>query len=231
MVGLYLNPPERAVVFSFDEEAQVHALNRTQPSLSMRPGRAGTMTHDYKRNGTTELFAALKVGTGEVITDCRKHPKGPDVPRFFKLIDLHVPRRLDVHVVLDNLSAHRAPEVASGGPTRNGPVGTALHPHQLELAEPRRALVPGADRPTAATGRFDSVAALIDAIETWVEHWSDDPKPFVWHKTADEIVAKVRRGRAALPEVNPRRRTSPRSAASPAVMLDAGWARHLDQSS
>ena len=202
VVGLYLNPPERAVVFSFDEKTQVQALDRTQPSLPMRPGRAGTMTHDYKRNGTTDLFAALNVGTGEVLTDCRKHHTGADVLRFFKLIDLHVARDLDVHVVLDNLSAHKAPEV------------------QRWLADPKRARWHLHFIPTSSSwlnlverwfkeltdrrlrrGAFNSVSALIEAIETWVEHWNDDPKPFVWHKTAEEIVAKVRRGRAALAEV------------------------------
>ena len=111
MVGLYSNPPERAAVFSFDEKTQCQALDRTQPSLPLRPGRAGTMTHDYRRHGTTDLFAALNVVTGEVITDCRQRHTGADVLRFFKLIDLHVPAHLDIHVVLDNLSAHTAPEV------------------------------------------------------------------------------------------------------------------------
>ena len=111
VVGLYLDPPERAVVFSFDEKTQCQALDRTQPSLPMKPGRAGTMTHDYKRNGTTDLFAALNVATGEVLYDCREHHTGKDVLQFFKLINLHVARNLDIHVVLDNLSAHMGPEV------------------------------------------------------------------------------------------------------------------------
>ncbi len=111
VVGLYMNPPERATVFCFDEKTQVQALDQTQPSLPMRPGRAGTMTHDYKRNGTTDLFAALNVATGEVLYDCRKRHTSNDVLAFFKLIDLHVPRDLEVHVVLDNLSAHIATEV------------------------------------------------------------------------------------------------------------------------
>jgi transposase len=104
VVGLYLNPPERAAVFCVDEKTQVQALDRTQPSLPIKPGRAGTMTHDYKRHGTTDLFAALNVATGEVLHDCRKAHTGADVLAFFKLIDLHVPRDLEVHVVLDNLS-------------------------------------------------------------------------------------------------------------------------------
>src|SRR5271168_2603822 len=112
VVGLYLNPPERAVVFSFDEKTQVQALDRTQPSLPMKSGRAGTMTHDYKRHGTTDLFAAMNVATGEVLTDLRKGHTGADVLRFFKQIDASVPRGLGVHVVLDNLSAHSTPEIA-----------------------------------------------------------------------------------------------------------------------
>jgi transposase len=100
------------VVFSFDEKTQCQALDRTQPSLPMRPGRGGSMTHDYKRNGTTDVFAALNVGTGEVIYDCKKSHTGKDVLTFFKLIDLHVPKDLDIHVVLDNnLSAHKTPEI------------------------------------------------------------------------------------------------------------------------
>ena len=111
VVGLYLNPPARAVVFSFDEKTQCQALDRTQPSLPMKPGRAGTMTHDYKRNGTIDLFAAMNVATGEVLTDLRKGHTGADVLRFFKQIDASVPRGLAVHVVLDNLSAHSTPEI------------------------------------------------------------------------------------------------------------------------
>ncbi len=202
VVGLYLDPPERAVVFSFDEKTQVQALDRTQASLPLRPGRAGTMTHDYKRNGTTDLFAALNVGTGEVLTDCRKRHTATDVLRFFKLIDLHVARDLEIHVVLDNLSAHKAPEITKW------------------LADPRRARWHLHFTPTSSSwlnlverwfkeltdrrlrrGTFNSVPDLIDAIETWVEHWNDDPKPFVWHKPAEEIIAKVGRGRAALAQV------------------------------
>jgi transposase len=110
VVGLYLNPPARAAVFCFDEKTQCQALDRTQPSLPMTRGRAGTMTHDYKRHGTTDLFAALNVATGEVLYDTRKRHTTKDVLAFFKLIDLHVPRDLEVHVILDNLQVHKAPE-------------------------------------------------------------------------------------------------------------------------
>ena len=112
VAGLYMDPPERVVVFSFDEETQVQALDRTQPRLPLKPGRAGTMTHDYKQNGTTDLFAALKVATGKAIEDTKPRHSAKEVLGFFKLIDLHVPRYLEVDVVLENLSAHKAPAVA-----------------------------------------------------------------------------------------------------------------------
>jgi transposase len=199
VVGLYLDPPERAVVFSFDEKTQVQALDRTQPSLPMKPGRGGTMTHDYKRHGTTDLFAAMNIATGEVLYDTKKRHRADDVLSFFKFIDLHVARDLEIHVVLDNLSAHKAPPVATW------------------LADPKRARWHLHFTPTSSSwlnlierwfneltarrlrrGVFTSVPQLIEAIEIWAEHWNDDPKPFVWHKPVEEIIAKVRRGRAAL---------------------------------
>ena len=109
--GSIFNPPSRAVVFSYDEKTQCQALDRTQPSLPMKPGRAGTMTHDYKRNGTIDLFAAMNIATGEVLTGLNKGHAGADVLKFFKQIDASVPRGLAVHVVLDNLSAHSTPEI------------------------------------------------------------------------------------------------------------------------
>ncbi len=202
IVGLYMNPPERAAVFCFDEKTQCQALDRTQPSLPMKPGRAGTMTHDYKRNGTTDLFAALNVATGEVLYDCRKRHTGRDVLAFFKLIDLHVPRDLAVHVVLDNLSAHMSPEV-----TRwlDHPKRARWHLHFTPTSSSWLNLVERwfkeiTDR-RLRRGVFTSVRGLVDAIETWTEHWNDDPKPFVWHKTAVEIIESVRRGRATLTQV------------------------------
>ena len=111
VVGLYMNPPERAVVFSFDEKTQCQALDRTQPSLPVTPGRGRAVTHDYKRNDTVDLFAALNVATGEVLHQTRKRHTSEDMLAFFKWIDLHVHKDLDVHVVLDNLSAHNAPPV------------------------------------------------------------------------------------------------------------------------
>jgi transposase len=199
VVGLYMNPPERAVVFSFDEKTQVQALDRTQPSLPMKPGRGRTMTHDYRRHGTVDLFAALNVATGEVLTQTRKKHTGDDVLAFFRWIDLHTPRDLDVHVVLDNLSAHKS------------------EPVKKWLAHPKRKRWHLHFTPTSASwvnlienwfaqltkrrltnSAFTSVGELVDAIEEWSSHWNDDPRPFVWTKPAADIITKVRRGRTTL---------------------------------
>jgi transposase len=142
VVGLYVNPPARAVVFSFDEKTQCQALDRTQPSLPLKPGRAGTMTHDYKRHGTIDLFAAMNLATGEVLTGLAKRHTAADVLRFFKQIDATVPRGLAVHVVLDNLSAHSAPAIARW---------LAHRPDLQLLDESDRALVQGTDRQTPAS--------------------------------------------------------------------------------
>jgi transposase len=202
VVGLYMDPPQRAAVFSFDEKTQCQALDRTQPSLPMRPGRAQTMTHDYKRHGTTDLFAAMNVATGEVLYDTRKTHTGKDVLTFFKLLDLHVPRDLEVHVILDNLSAHMGPEV-----TRwlDHPKRSRWHLHFTPTSSSWTNLVERWFKELTERrlrrGVFTSVGALIDAIETWTEHWNDNPTPFVWHTPAQEIIEKVRRGRASLHQI------------------------------
>ncbi len=199
VVGLYLDPPERAVVFSFDEKTQCQALDRTQPSLPMKRGRAKTMTHDYKRNGTIDLFAALNVATGEVLHQTRKRHSANEVLAFFKWIDLHTPLPLEVHVVLDNLSAHTAPPVAEwlAHPKRE-----RWHLHFTPTSASWLNLVEGwfaqLTNRRLKHGTFTNVDGLVDAIDVWTSHWNDDPKPFVWHKPAKQIIAKVRRGRAAL---------------------------------
>jgi len=201
VVGLYMDPPEKAVVFSFDEKTQCQALDRTQPSLPMKKGRGETRTHDYKRNGTTDLFAAMNVATGEVIYDTKKRHTGKDVLAFFKFIDLHVPKDLDVHVVLDNLSARKAPEVTKW---LEHPKRKRWHLHFTPTSSSWLNLVEGwfhlLTERRLRRGTFSSVADLTEAIELWTEHWNDDPKPFVWKKTVDQIIKKVRRGRAALTE-------------------------------
>ncbi len=203
VVGLYLNPPARAVVFSYDEKTQCQALDRTQPSLPLRPGRAGTMTHDYKRNGTIDLFAAMNLGTGEVLTDLRKGHAATDVLRFFKQIDASVPRGLAIHVVLDNLSAHSAPAIttwlAHKDRRRWHLHFTPTSSSWLNLVE--RWFKELTDK-RLRRGRFTSVAELSHAITEWAGHWNDDPKPFIWKATAESIIAKVQRGRDTLTQIN-----------------------------
>jgi transposase len=111
ITGLYLDPPDKALVLSVDEKSQIQALDRTQPGLPMKKGRAGTMTHDYKRNGTTTLFAALDVATGKVIGECLPRHRATEFLRFLKKIDLDTPARLDLHLILDNYSTHKTPAV------------------------------------------------------------------------------------------------------------------------
>jgi transposase len=199
VVGLYLDPPERAVVLCVDEKTQTQALDRTQPSLPMKPGRAGTMTHDYKRHGTTDLYAALNTATGEVLTHCRPKHAHQDFLFFLKLIDLHVPENLDVHLVLDNLAVHKHPKVAEW---LDHPKRARFHLHFTPTSSSWLNLVERWFKELTdkrlRRGSFTSVPELVDAIEHWASHWNDDPKPFVWHKTAKDIITKVRRGRAAL---------------------------------
>jgi transposase len=199
VVGLYLNPPARAVVFSYDEKTQCQALDRTQPSLPMKPGRAGTMTHDYKRHGTIDLFAAMNLATGEVLTDTGKGHAGADVLRFFKQIDAAVPRGLSVHVVLDNLSAHSAPEIkkwlAHKDRRRWHLHFTPTSSSWLNLIE--RWFKELTDK-RLRRGVFTSVAELTEAITVWAQHWNADPKPFIWKATAEDIITKVQRGRETL---------------------------------
>ena len=196
VVGLYLNPPARAVVFSFDEKTQCQALDRNQPSLQMKPGRAGTMTHDYRRNGTIDLFAAMKIATGKVLTDLAKGHTGAEVLRFFKQIDATVPRGLAVHVVLHNLSAHSTPEIKKWLSHRDR---RRWHLHYTPTSSSWLNLIERwfkelTDR-RLRRGTFTSVNDLSAAITTWAEHWNTDPKPFIWKATAEDIITKVPRDR------------------------------------
>lgn len=199
VVGLYLDPPERAVVLCFDEKSQCQALERTQPSLPIKPGRAGTMTHDYKRHGTTTLFAALDAATGRVLNHCFPRHRHREFLAFLKMIDGQVPRDLDIHLVLDNYAAHKHPKVAEW---LERPRQRRWHLHftptsasWLNLVE--RWFKELTDKQLRRSS-FTSVDALIDTIDEWADHWNENPTPFVWHRPAEEIIAKVRRGRAAL---------------------------------
>jgi transposase len=203
-----VNPPARAVVFCFDEKTQCQALDRTQPSLPMKPGRAATMTHDYKRNGTIDLCAAMNVATGKVLTDLRKGHTGADMLRFFKQIDTAVPGDLDIHVVLDNLSAHSTPEIKKWLSHTNR---ARWHLHYTPTSSSWLNLVERWFKELTdkrlRRGVFTSVADLTAAITTWADHWNEDPKPFIWKATAEDIITKVRRGRASLHQIKRRHST------------------------
>lgn len=201
VVGLYLNPPESAVVLCMDEKSQVQALDHTQPSLPMKPGRAGTMTHDYKRNPTTTLFAALNVLTGAVIGQCLPRHRHEEFLKFLRTIDREVPKGLAVHLILDNYATHKHPDVQRWlrRHKRFHLHFTPTSSSWLNLVERWfRELTDKALR----RGSFNSVPALITAIEDYLDAHNDDPKPFLWTATADSILEKVRRGRVALQAVS-----------------------------
>jgi transposase len=197
VVGLYLNPPERAVVLCLDEKSQIQALDRTQPTLPMKQGRADTMTHDYKRNGTTTLFAALNVLTGVVIGECLPRHRHTEFLRFLRRIQRAVPADLSVHLILDNYGTHKHPAVTAwlGKHPR-------FHLHFIPTSSSWLNLVERWFRnltdKAIRRGVFPSVPDLISAIERYLQTRNADPRPFVWTATADEILEKVRRGRVAL---------------------------------
>jgi transposase len=197
VVGLYLDPPQRAVVFCVDEKTQVQALDRTQPSLPMTPGRAQTMTHDYKRHGTTNLYAALDVATGKVLTLCLPRHRHREFLAFLKIVNGNVPRGLDVHVIVDNSSTHTHPAVVAWL-ARHRRVTLHFTPTSsswLNLVELWFRQITNRRLKRAA---FTSVEELIDAIDDWTDHWNDTAAPFTWTKTAEEILSKVRSARTAL---------------------------------
>ena len=201
VVGLYLNPPDNALVLCLDEKSSVQALDRTQPSLPMIKGRAATMTHDYKRNGTTTLFAALDVLTGTVIGQCLPRHRHEEFLKFLRRIQRQVPKGLQVHLICDNYATHKHPDVKAwlGKHPRFHLHFTPTSSSWLNLVERWfRELTDKALR----RGVFHSVPDLIAKIEDYLEAHNDDPKPFIWTATADEILAKVARGRVALQAVN-----------------------------
>lgn len=200
VVGLYMDPPERAVVLCVDEKSQIQALERSQRSLPLKPGRASTMTHDYRRHGTTTLFAALNTATGEVITDCRPRHRHQEFLGFLKLLERNIPEDLDVHLVIDNYAAHKHPNVTRwlDQPKRRN----RWHIHYTPTSASWLNLVERWFRELTQKrlrrDSFTSVNQLIQAINTWTDHWNQNPKPFIWRRTAQEIITKVQRGRAKL---------------------------------
>ena len=187
IVGLYLNPPDAAVVLCVDEKTQVQALDRTAPILPLVPGTPERRTHDYKRNGTTNLYAALDVASGNVIADMTPRHRAEEFRRFLNLIDKQVPAHLDVHVVLDNQSTHKTPSIQRWlvRHPRFHLHFTPTYSSWLNLVERWFAEL---TTKWLRRGTHHSVRDLVASIRTWITNWNDEPKPFVWHKTADEIL-------------------------------------------
>jgi transposase len=187
IVGLYLNPPDAAVVLCVDEKTQVQALDRTAPILPLIPGTPERRTHDYKRNGTTNLYAALDVASGNVIADLTPRHRAVEFQKFLNLIDKTVPDHLDVHVVLDNQSTHKTPSIQRWllRHPRFTLHFTPTYSSWLNLVERWFAEL---TNKWLKRGTHHSVKDLVASIRTWITGWNDDPKPYVWHKTADEIL-------------------------------------------
>jgi len=200
VVGLYINPPEHALVLSCDEKSQIQALNRTQPGLPMKPGRAGTMTHDYKRNGTTTLFAALNTLDGTVISMCQDRHRHEEWLKFLRLIDRKTPKHLQLHLIVDNYATHKHPDVQQW---------LAKHPRFVMHFTPTSAswlnMVERFFRDISENrikrDSFTSVAELQQAIAQYIEHHNKNPKPFIWTASASDILAKVTRAKAALARI------------------------------
>lgn len=197
VVGLYLNPPEHALVLSCDEKSQIQALDRTQKGLPIIPGRCGTMTHDYKRHGTTTLFAALNVAEGLVIGECMTRHRHQEWIKFLKLIDASTDPALDLHLIVDNYATHKHLKVKAW---------LARHPrfhvHFIPTSSSWLNLVERWFRDLTdkriRRGTFRSVPELIEAIEEYVEHHNEVGKGFNWTAKAETILAKVKRARAVL---------------------------------
>ncbi len=200
VVGLYMNPPEKAIVFSADEKSQCQALDRTQPSLKMYPGRCGTMTHDYKRNGTTTLFAAISQLDGHVISMCQPRHRHIEWIKFLNKIDREVPAGLDVHLIIDNYSTHKHEKVKRWLRRHK-----RFHFHFTPTSSSWLNVIERFFRDLTdkrlRRGVFKSVAGLVEAIESYIEHHNESPRPFIWTATVEKILEKVGRARAALDKI------------------------------
>lgn len=189
IVGLYLNPPSKAVVLSFDEKTQIQALNRTQPILPLRPGLPARQTHDYERNGLTSLYAALEVATGQILGECRARHTGLDFLAFIKQVERRY-RRQELHVILDNSSTHSTPAVKAW---------LALHPRVhfhftptgaswINMVEAWFGIL---TRKSIRRGSFTTVRSLVRHITNYIDHWNEDSTPFVWTKQPADIIRKA----------------------------------------
>jgi transposase len=200
VVGLYLDPPEHALVLCVDEKSQIQAPDRTQKSLPIYPGRCATMTHDYKRNGTTTLFAALEVLEGRLIGQCMPRHRHQEFIKFLRKIDAETPPGLDLHLVVDNYATHKHPKVKAWLKRHK-----RFHLHFIPTSSSWLNLVERWFREITAKrirrGAFKSVAQLIEAIRAYIEGHNESPRPFVWTAKAEDILEKVRRARAVLDKI------------------------------
>ncbi|MDE2314075.1 MAG: IS630 family transposase [Elusimicrobia bacterium] len=197
VVGLYVNPPDRALVLCVDEKSQIQALDRTQPGLPIKKGRCGTMTHDYKRNGTTTLFAALSMLDGKVIGDCMPRHRHQEFIRFLKKIDGQTPAELDLHLIVDNYGTHKHPRVKSwiGRHPR-------FHLHFIPTSSSWLNMVERWFREITdkriRRGVFRSVPELIAAIDEYLDNHNQNPRVFVWTASVEGIMAKIAKCKEAL---------------------------------
>ena len=192
IVGLYMNPPDRALVLCVDEKSQIQALDRTQPLLPMRPGQVERRTHDYKRNGTTSLFAALELKTNRVIGQLQRRHRSQEFRKFLDRIEGNVPADLDVHIIMDNYGTHKTAIIRNWFAKR-----PRFHAHYtptygswINLVERWFAEI---TNKRIRRGVFRSVKELEAAIREYIDVHNEDPKPFIWTKTADEILASIAR--------------------------------------
>jgi transposase len=196
VVGLYLNPPDKALVLCVDEKSQIQALDRTQPGLPMKRGRCGTMTHDYLRHGTTSLFAALNVLDGTVIGSCFDRHRHEEFLKFLRQLDRQTPEGMNLHLIVDNYSTHKHPRVKQWIKRHK-----RFHLHFIPTSSSWLNLVERwfseITRKRIRRGVFKSVKDLIQAIESYIKMNNQNPKPFVWTKRVEEILQKVNHCKAA----------------------------------
>jgi transposase len=197
VIGLYLNPPEHALVFSVDEKSQIQALDRTQPGLPLVPGRSGTMTHDYKRHGTTTLFTALNTLDGTVIGTCMPRHRHQEWIKFLRLIDRETPKNQEIHLIVDNYATHKHPKVQAWL-ERHPRFSVHFTPTSASWLNMVERFFRDLTQNRLRRGIFRSVEDLVTAIDDYLAHHNEDPKPFIWTKTAGDILEKVTRARQAL---------------------------------
>ena len=201
VVGLYLDPPLNAVVFSFDEKSQIQALDRTQPGLPLKKGRAGTMTHDYKRHGTTTLFAAMNIATGRVVHECMPRHRHQEFIKFLRKVEKSVEAGLEIHVILDNYATHKHEKVRIWL-EKNPRVKLHFIPTGSSWLNMVERLFSELTDKQLRRLAVNSVAELEAAIQTYLDHRNEYPIPFVWTKTAKEIIQKIERGLQTLAAVH-----------------------------